>query len=214
MAEDHDNRRRHMRREKNRRTELVRAKENSESDEALKWGWYLRRLEGKSNGKNRKGKVQERIGKKPELSLQAHSSKDSEYTSDSSKSAEYEKHIAYVAESCGITRKDAKYAVDTIGPFHSLIAYAHSIYEHNKPKLTFRSTVNLVKEGIVSEELDMQDLAYRVEQEANRVLSTEPPKPFSNLPEDEKERVNHQLYGEPHNGEIVTVLEESLEQDI
>ena len=152
-----------------------------------------------------------RLTGRPELPL---ITEFSEYAEDISKLTEYEKHINYVAESCGVTRKDAKFAVDTIGPFYSLISYAYSIYEHNKPKLTFRSAVNLVKEGIVSKELDIRDLGYRIEQELSRMLSAEPPKKILDLPEPEKQEATQRLYGEPHNGDIISVLEASLDQDI
>lgn len=105
-----------------------------------------------------------RLTGRPELFS---STEDSDYPTKSVSSvptAEYNKYVDYVVNSFGVERSDAEYAVDTIGPFHSLISYAHSMYEHNKDRMTFRGAIDRVSEGVFVKELDIQAITQEPEQ--------------------------------------------------
>jgi hypothetical protein len=157
---------------------------------------------------------------RPELPL---STEDFDYSVKSVSSvstAEYNKYIDHVVSSLDIERSDAEYAVNTIGPFHSLISYAYSMYEHNKDRMTFRGAVNRVSEGVFQEEYDVQVLRQEEVQEPRdglslgHLLAPAFPTTFSNLPEEEREELRHKLYGDYNGGDIGNVIVEALEQDL
>ena len=239
MAEDHNNRRIRMRREKIRRIELIRAKECPESDEAQKWGWYLRRLERKSNGKNREGMVQARIRKKPKIS--------EKYKVEPQTS--YGKCIDHVVDALDMNRTDAEYALKTIGASYELIFLAYSMHINNS--MGFRNAINIVSrceftqddieiyrnahklaksEGMkIGEAIEILALTGyesfekaakpRKMQEAQnglnlgQLLGPILPVAFSDLSEKERKELTYRLYGEPI-GDIGRILEQSLEEDI
>jgi len=180
------------------------------------------------------------IGKKPQGRPTTPSPEDLAYENipvSLEPTAEYTKNVDHVVRSLGVERSDAEYAINEIGPFQSLISLAYSMHI-NYEDLTFREAAYLVNKGAFTEEdkkyflenrklfemgsIDEQVLKPEtVLQEPPEnsglnlgyLLAIEFPDRFSDLPEDESERLNHRLYGKPVE-DIIDVMEESLEQDL